>query len=44
MTGEGMEETLVGESPLGESSSEAETGKEEHSTIPVHCKGTRSQY
>ena len=29
VTGEGMEETLVGKSSLGESSSEAETGEDE---------------
>ena len=29
VTGEGMEETLVGESSLGESSSKAETGEDE---------------
>ena len=29
VTGEGMEETLVGESSLGESSSKAETGEED---------------
>ena len=29
VTGEGMEETLVGKSSLGESSSKAETGEEE---------------
>ena len=29
VTGEGMEETLVNESSLGDSSSEAETGKDE---------------